>query len=169
MKTETVLLVAGLTLVGCAAPIPPPSGPTPAEVRASGITRSEVHWGGQIVKVDNQRDRTLIEVLSLPLDSHGEPRTDQRPQGRFIVDKSGFLEPNEYAPGSLIEVRGRLDGFADGKVGDSPYRYPVVVGERLKLWASSAGGGSAGSDFWDRFRIGVGSGGGSDGGIRIGF
>ncbi len=169
MKTETVLLMAGLALVGCATQIPPPSGPTPAEVRAGGITRSEVHWGGQIVKVENREDRTLIESLSLPLDSNGEPRTDRRPQGRFIVDKSGFLEPKEYAPGSLIEVRGQLDGFTDGKVGDSSYRYPVVVSERLKLWASSAGGGSSGPGFWDRVGIGVGSGGGSYGGIRIGF
>ncbi len=169
MKTEILSLMAALALAGCVTQIPPPSGPTPAEVRASGIARSEVHWGGQIVGVENREDRTLIEILSLPLGINGEPRTDQRPQGRFIVEKSGFLEPNEYAPGSLIEVRGQLDGFADGRVGDSSYRYPVVVSERLKLWATPRGDGVAGPSVWDRISIGVGSGGGSYGGIRIGF
>ena len=169
MKNEIVLLMAGLALTGCATQIPPPSGPTPAEISTSGVASSEVHWGGQIVKVDNQSDRTLVEVLGLPLDGDGEPQTDQRPQGRFIVDKSGFLEPNEYAPGRLIEVRGRLNGFADGKVGDSPYRYPVVVSERLKLWGSPHATGSSGPTFWPSIGIGAGSGGSSWGGVGIGI
>jgi outer membrane lipoprotein len=163
MKTTVIAIFALVALAACATRIPPPSGPTPAEVRARGITGGDVHWGGQIATVRNERDRTLIEVLALPLDSDGEPQTDLRPQGRFIVEKAGFLEPQEYASGRLVEVHGRLDGFTDGKVGDSPYRYPVVVGERVRLW------GRPGSRIPPRIGIGVGSGGGSWGGVGIGI
>jgi len=169
MKTQILGVLAGLTLTACATQIPAPSGPTPAEVRASGMTDGEVHWGGQIVTVKNETDRTLIEVLALPLDSDGEPQTDQRPQGRFIVTKSGFLEPHEYASGSLVEVRGRLNGFTDGKVGDSPYRYPVVFSERVKLWGPAGTEGSSGRNVWKSIGIGVGSGGSSWGGAGIGI
>ena len=166
MKTPILAPLVGLILAACATHIPVPSGPTPAEVRARGMTRGEVHWGGQIVKVDNQRDRTLVEVLALPLDGDGEPQTDQRPQGRFIVDKSGFLEPYEYAAGRLVEVRGQLNGFIDGKVGDSAYRFPVVVSERMKLWGTAGSAGS--SSVWRGIGIGVDSGGSSWGGVGIG-
>ena len=169
MKSKIVAVLAVFTLAACATQTPAPTGPTPAEVRASGTTGGEVHWGGQIVNVQNERDRTLVEVLALPLDSDGEPQNDQRPQGRFLVDKSGFLEPHEYAPGRLVEVRGRLKGFVDGKVGDSAYRYPVVVSERVKLWGSSHSSSSSAPTFWPSIGIGAGSNGTSWGGVGIGI
>ena len=169
MKTKVLAVLAVLALSACATRIPAPSGPTPAEVRARGITGSDVHWGGQIVTVKNERDRTLIEVLALPLDSDGEPQTDLRPQGRFIVDKSGFLEPREYASGRLVEVHGRLNGFTDGMVGDSPYRYPVVGSERIKLWGRSSDGSRSGPRISPSIGVGVGSGGSSWGGVGIGI
>lgn len=171
-----ILGVTTLMLAGCANQTRSvASGPTPAEVAAQGPgsssvqTHSEVHWGGQIVKVRNLRDRTLVEVLALPLDGSGRPQADQRPQGRFIVDKQGFLEPHEYSPDRLIEVRGRLKGFTDGKVGNSPYRYPVVVSERLQLWEPEQGSVSGGPRVSPSINLGVGSGGRTWGGVGVGI
>ncbi|MDZ7753652.1 MAG: Slp family lipoprotein [Gammaproteobacteria bacterium] len=110
------------------------TGPTPAEVMAAGEARGAVHWGGRIVRVENLRTRTRIELLSLPLDREGRPQTDARPQGRFIVEHQGFLEPQEFAPQRLLEVYGQLDGFISAKVGDTSYRYPLVREEKLVLW-----------------------------------
>ncbi|MCB1790556.1 MAG: Slp family lipoprotein, partial [Gammaproteobacteria bacterium] len=129
--------MAAVVLAACATSTPVSTGPTPADITASGDANGEVHWGGQIVKVKNLADRTLVEVLALPLDGDGRPLVDQRQQGRFIVDKQGYLEPHDYAPDRLIEVRGLLKGFTDGRVGDAPYRYPVVVSERIKLWEAA--------------------------------
>ena len=145
------------------------AGPTPIEVRETGLERGEVHWGGQIVRIDNRSDRTLIEVLALPLDSDGVPRTNAQPQGRFIVDKSGFLEPQQYAAGRLVEVRGQLKGFTDGKVGEADYRYPVVISERVRLLDSDAAGSAGGPRFFPSIGIGVGSGGSSWGGVGVGI
>ncbi|MDJ0740716.1 MAG: Slp family lipoprotein [Gammaproteobacteria bacterium] len=171
MRQTLIAACSAALIAGCASTPPADTGPTPAEVRDSGVAQSEVHWGGQIVKVKNLRDRTLIEVLALPLDSDGEPQIDETPQGRFIVDKSGFLEPHEYASGRLVEVRGRLNGFTDGTVGDSPYRYPVVVSERVRLWGDppSEGVSSGGPRIRPSIGVGVGSGGRSWGGVGIGI
>jgi outer membrane lipoprotein len=136
-------------------------------VRDGNISSGEVHWGGQIVKVENLTDRTLVEVLALPLDGSGVPQTNGEPQGRFIVDKSGFLEPQEYAVGRLVEVRGRLNGFTDGKVGQADYRYPVVISERVTL--VEGGGSSRGPRVYPSIGIGVGSGGSSWGGVGVGI
>jgi outer membrane lipoprotein len=157
-------------LLGACASTPPPaqSGPTPAEV-ASGAAGSErVHWGGRIVQVRNLAQRTLVEVLGLPLDEHGAPLPQGRPQGRFIVEHPGFLEPHEYAPERMLVVRGRLAGFTEGNVGEAPYRFPVVVAEQLELQQEQPAVGSGGVYPRINFGIGGGSRGGSVG-IGIGF
>jgi outer membrane lipoprotein len=163
-----ILMMALLTACG-SQPVNENAGPTPVDVRDSGVASGEVYWGGQIVRIDNLSDRTLIEVLALPLDDKGVPRTDGQPQGRFIVDKSGFLEPQQYAAGRLIEVRGQLNGFTDGKVGDADYRYPVVLSERVTL--IDDGGVRTGPRVYPSIGVGVGSGGSSWGGVgvNIGF
>lgn len=142
--------------------------PTPAEVKASGEARSAVHWGGQIVKVKNLHDRTLIEVLALPLDSSGRPQLDEKPQGRFIIDRPGFLEPQEYAVNRLIEVRGQLNGFTSGQVGEAAYRYPVVMGDRLVLWQEGNVAEPSSATPRINFGLGVGTH-GSGVGVGIGF
>jgi outer membrane lipoprotein len=165
-----ILSLSVLLIAGCTAPtVREDRGPTPAEVVASGQDRLLVHWGGQIVKVKNLSDRTLIEVLALPLDNKGRPLTDKPAEGRFIVDKPGFLEPHDYAPNRLLEVRGHLNGFTPGKVGDVAYRYPVVIGATLALWPETR---KPSGYRMQRPRVNVGIGGGSGGGrvgVGIGF
>lgn len=110
------------------------TGPTSSDVVQEGSTGTQVYWGGQIVKTKNLDNRTLVEVLAFPLNAEGQPPVDQAPQGPYIVEKAGFLEPREYARNRLLEVRGVHQGFTDGKVDDAAYDYPVVVGQSLKLW-----------------------------------
>jgi len=171
-----LLAILGAILLGACATTTPlvDTGPTPEQVLSGATTGEAVHWGGQIIRVKNLRDRTLIEVLAHPLDTEGRPQLDQPAQGRFIVERSGFLEPQEYASDRLLEIRGQLNGFTDGRVGDAPYRYPVVVADDLQLWerpVRAYGGGP-----WVTPRIGIGIGSGSSGtrvgggvGIGIGF
>ena len=125
-------------------------------------------WGGRIVRVENLRDRTLIEVLAFPLDGAGRPQTDQAAEGRFIIQSPGFLEPHEYAPDRLIEVRGTLDDFRNGRVGEAEYRYPLVMAGRLTLRTADTDGYPGGGT--PRFNFGFGTGTfGSGGGVGISF
>lgn len=142
-------------------------GPSPDQVIAGAAVETPVTWGGRIVQVRNLQERTLIEVVALGLDSDGRPIPGADPQGRFIVERPGFLEPQEYAPDRLVTASGRLQGFTDGKVGDAPYRFPLLLGESLTLWPQHTHLGGRGSP---RVGIGVGSGSfGSGVGIGIGF
>jgi outer membrane lipoprotein len=173
MKYRAFLLV-GLLLLGACATSPEvvDTGPTPNDVARSGMTGGAVHWGGQIVKTKNLSDRTLVEVLAFPLTSNGRPNVNLAPQGRFIVEKFGFLEPQEYASNRLVEVRGTHNGFTDGKVGDAPYKYPVVIGQTLKLWDSESSTLSSQPRVSPRIGIGIGSGSGGThvgGGVGIGI
>lgn len=161
----TLALIAG----GCASnTLSKDAGPTPAQVVASGEARSAVHWGGQIVMVKNLRDRTLVEVLAFPLDGNGRPRLDRPPEGRFIVERPGFLEPHDYASNRLLEVRGQLNGFTSGSVGEAPYRYPVVMGDQLILWPEPAMTSSRPATPRINFGFGVSNHGGGAG-VGIGF
>jgi outer membrane lipoprotein len=170
-----VLAVFGAVLGGCSStPSLVDTGPTPAQIGAAGQAQGPVHWGGQIIKVKNLSDRTVIEVLAHPLDGDGRPRIDLETQGRFLVEREGFLEPQRYSTSRLLEVRGRLQGFTDGQVGDAPYRYPVVIADTLQLWERPVRG--AGGGPWVTPRIGIGIGSGSSGtrvgggvGVGIGF
>jgi outer membrane lipoprotein len=163
-------LLCVLLLGGCASnpPSAQDTGPTPDDVIAGNIASQNVHWGGRIVRVENLRDLTRVEVLAFPLSDVGEPLLNARAQGRFIVEKTGFLEPKEYAPDRRIEVRGQLQGFEDGRVGDAAYRYPVVAGEQVKLWPDAAVTDSSGRQPRVNFGFGFGSY-GSGAGIGIGF
>ena len=167
MKFWFLMIPLPILLVACATSLPDDVGPTPNQVILSGEANTDVRWGGRIVTVKNLRERSLIEVLSYPLDSEGRPRSDGAPQGRFIVEKAGFVEPHEYAAGRLLEVKGRLDGFTRGRVGEAAYRYPVVLGQQLTLWpVESTVYGSR----TPRINLGVGGGSGGSGiGIGIGF
>jgi outer membrane lipoprotein len=139
MKLILVLTAVVLMLGACATgQMPEDRGPTPAQIVKSGTATAPVHWGGQIVRTENLRDRTQIEVLAFPLDGAGRAQTDRPPEGRFLVESPGFLEPHEYAPNRLIEVRGKLSGFRNGQVGEAEYRYPLVMAERLILRAENA-------------------------------
>lgn len=169
--TSTMLRLGAFVLLlgGCASTSEPvATGPTPSQVSARGDAQGEVHWGGQIVSVKNLRDRTLIEILALPLESSGRPRLDGRPQGRFIADRAGFLEPHEYAPNRYVEVQGRLGGFTEGTVGDAPYRYPVVQADRLVLWPDDNARYRGSVSPRINFGVGIGNH-GSGVGVGVGF
>jgi len=158
-------------LAGCASgpTVPQPTGPYPetlAEAPRSVPLGHELHWGGRIVSVRNLAERTVLEVLSYPLDGNGRPQLDTTPRGRFLIDHPGFLEPAEYGTGRAVSVRGRLLGYRDGQVGGSSYRFPALAPDDLRLWRE---GGAVPAY---RPRVGVGVSGGSRGtgvGISIGF
>ena len=111
----------------------------------------QVMWGGVIVKATNTADHTDFAVLFYPLDSSQRPDRQQPAKSRFIVRYHGYLETMVYAPGREITVLGKLQGVEEGKVGDAPYRFPVVKADRIHLWP-------IGDDSRVHFGVGVGIG-----------
>lgn len=128
-------------------------------------TGRQVLWGGVILKTVNLKDRTQVEVLAYPLDSNERPKIDSVPLGRFIFEKPGYLEPASYASQRQITVVGKVAGTLSGKVGDSPYNFPLVTAGQHTLWPRYRG--DIRSDI--HIGIGVGSDGSWGGGVGVGF
>ena len=167
-----IVALLALLLSACASSPPFDSGGvdrslTPAQVATNPQTAagSSVQWGGVILRTTNLKDRTQIEVLAYPLNSDSRPQSDRSPQGRFIVEQAGYLEPASYAQGRLITAVGTVSGIQAEQVGKADYDHPVIFARQLYLWPVDSGGSR--SNTW--FGIGVGSGGSWGGGVGIGF
>ena len=108
-------------------------------------------WGGQTIRMENLADRSRIELLAYPLDSRQRPMVGEPSLGRFLVERAGYLEPVDYAPGRLLTVTGRLLKRVRGKVGGAPYNYPLVEADELYLWPLPSEGLS-----WRGIHFGIG-------------
>lgn len=96
----------------------------------------EVIWAGTLVALHNLADGSQLEVLAYPLVRDGEPDLDAVPLGRFLAQVPGYLEPLDYVPGRLLQVRGRLAGNQDGRVGAAELSFPLVEADELELLMS---------------------------------
>lgn len=155
-----ILLVAPVLLLAACVAAPPFSETalsgvdrnlTPAQVLEEGTQGERVLWGGVIIGGENHRDYTDLNVLFFPLDRSQRPDVDQSPQNRFIARYPGYLETMVYAPGRRITVLGGLQGIEEGKVGEAPYRFPVLQVDAIHLWPLD-------EDSRVRFGVGVGIG-----------
>ncbi|HET7301672.1 MAG TPA: Slp family lipoprotein [Oleiagrimonas sp.] len=135
---STALLLAACAPAPLYKPAPdtihvPPAAVAQAPERFS---HASAIWGGRIVKVTNLSDRTLVELLSYPLDSSQRPQIDEAASGRFIAVVPGYLEPLNYPPGRLMTVSGSLKGTRSGKVGAADYVFPLVDVVDYHLWTA---------------------------------
>lgn len=114
-------------------------GMTPIQALDTMDRDVRVLWGGVIIDAENMSDHTEFTVLYFPLDSSQRPDMTEPPQHRFIARYSGYVETMVYAPGREITVIGSLRGVKDGKVGDAPYRFPMLDADKLYLWPLDSG------------------------------
>jgi len=172
MTSMNRALAAILFLAGCATPRPPEligaSFPTAQHISRSVRDHrgSRFLWGGTILAIENRADSTVLEILAFPLDGAARPEVAEPPQGRFLAEQPGFLEPREYAPERLVTVSGRLRDVQEGRIGEQAYRFPYLDTETLVLWPKSRTGSATYPDV--RVGVGVGSHGGGVG-VRLGF
>lgn len=108
---------------------------TPAEALAGPArTGMTVIWGGRVVGVVNQDDRTELELVALPLGPGDRPRRQADEGPRFVIRQPGFLDPMTYAPGRFVTARGRFQGLEQRRAGGLPVQHPVLEAEKLELW-----------------------------------
>lgn len=139
------LLAATLILLcaGCVtAPVPLQgqfSDLLPAQAARLETTGAVVRWGGRIVSVEPQATRSCFEIIGLLLDARGEPRDDDRSEGRFFACRDGFYDPEVFQAGRVITITGTIEGYETHKVGDYDYRYPRVAAKTIYLWPVNSG------------------------------
>lgn len=142
MKLVVVLLVLVTTFTGCASSVPsviatpPPGNPSIDEVRKypQRFIDAQVRWGGTIAAVENRQSDTQVEIVNRKLQSNGRPKQEDDSEGRFKATISGFLDPVVYEKGRSLTVVGRVRGEVSGKIGEYPYRYPLVEVTDYYLW-----------------------------------
>ncbi len=111
-----------------------PDGIDIKQAQSSQTTDTKVRWGGDVVKVSNFNDHTLIEIIYRPLDSSSAPRTTGQSDGRFLARINQFIDPENAKPGRRITVRGVLGDWRTDKIGEFDYQYPLVSVEEYKIW-----------------------------------
>lgn len=101
---------------------------------AEGDIGSNVRWGGTLLEVRPEKQRTCFEILSRPLSDTGRPRADASSGRRFIACRDGFVDPAAFPAERLVTVAGELTGFHTRPIGDYDYRFPVVTARAIHLW-----------------------------------
>ncbi len=107
---------------------------TQAIQKNADFRNAPVRWGGVIVDVDNEQDFSLVQVLYYPLDSDGEPQTDQANEGRFVFKSPQFLDPAVYTKNAEITVAGILTGDIERTIGKKVMRLPLISATTIYLW-----------------------------------
>lgn len=136
------IVMLSVLLVGCASPMPESLQMEPAKnpllkavlAQTDHFVGSIVRWGGTVASIENGAEETVLEVVERPLDESGRPWRSDRTHGRFLVQVKGFLDPDIYAKGRAITIKGVVNGDREGEVGEHPYRYAVVQSQSLHLW-----------------------------------
>jgi outer membrane lipoprotein len=134
--------LALLTLGGCASAFPSEvmravnRDVTVEDLRRDpGAFRGQrVMVGGEILGTQPRPGQTEIELLARRLGSDGSPDRSDRSPGRVLLRSPDFFDPAVYAPGRRVSVIGIVAGEEERKVGEIPYRYPVITVERIRLW-----------------------------------
>lgn len=150
MKTKIIKLALVITLVflatGCATPMIPKtimSNISQPPIAFKEVLRNPdkykgntVLWGGEVIKLINDQEMTIVEVLQAPTDSEGKPTSIENSQGRFLAEVKMYLDTEVYKKGRQISVVGKVQGkrkqpLEPGKVN---YAYPMVEVDHLYLW-----------------------------------
>nr|WP_172644791.1 Slp family lipoprotein [Pectobacterium brasiliense] len=136
-----IVAATALLLLGCVT-VPDAikgTSPTPQDdlVRVMNAPQiyvgQESRFGGRVVSIRNEANKTRLEISSMPLDSGAKPLLDMPSEGRFIAYVNRFLEPVDFKD-QLVTVVGPIVGTEQGAIGDKPYRYVVIDAQGYKRW-----------------------------------
>jgi outer membrane lipoprotein len=138
MRWFLILLVLS-TLQACSSqPVVPTADRTLSPQQAANAQPDPdappLQWGGVIIKSQNLREATEIQILGFPLDEDGRPDTSATSIGRFIARQPGYLELAEYALGRQVTATGRFSEKRQGTVADSNYLFPILICDEITLW-----------------------------------
>jgi len=93
-----------------------------------------VALGGEIIKTENLRDHTQLEILQKPLGRRDVPIEINGSGGRFLINYSGFLDTAIYRSGRYVTAVGEVMGGRSLQIGEVDYLYPVISAKFLYLW-----------------------------------
>jgi len=93
-----------------------------------------IRWGGQIVKVSNQENQSILEIVQFPLNSYGRPMIDKTSQGRFIAHSKDFFDPFIYRQGTAITISGTIESERTMIIDKKSLSMPVIDITEIHRW-----------------------------------
>lgn len=90
--------------------------------------------GGEVLATRPAPGQTEVELLCRRLRADDSPERTDASDGRVLVRAAEFLDPAVYAAGRRVTVIGAVAGSEERKIGELPYRYPVLRAEAIQLW-----------------------------------
>ncbi len=130
-----------------------------------------VLWGGEILRVENAKEGTTLEILEVPTDSAGEPKKRTDTQGRYLIFTERYLDPAVYRSGGQLTTVGLIKGkiVRPLESGKMDYTYPFLIARYIYLWplvqpplflgpSVGAGGWGPGGSYGGGVGMGVGFG-----------
>lgn len=134
-----ILAVAVAALAACASQPRPLQGDfavmSPRDASATDATGQLVRWGGRIVQVEPQTNRTCFEMISTRLDVYGRPYwASDDTGGRFLACRQGFYDPALFQVNREVTFAGRVAGYETRRIGQYDYRFPRVEADVVYLW-----------------------------------
>lgn len=94
---------------------------------------------GTIIEAAHTPAGTRLVLLQYPADSRGRPLLAAPSGGRFLVLTPEYLETAIYRPGRALTVAGEVQGQRELPVGETVYRYPLLVPREMYLWPVGSG------------------------------
>jgi outer membrane lipoprotein len=140
MNLRIALLALGTMMLGACVTAPQPlqgefNPITPRDAAASDITGAPVRWGGRIVSVEPQPNRTCFEMVSTYLGDNARPYWGSDDTGgRFIACRTGFYDPAIFEKNREVTFIGRVSGYQNRQIGGYDYRFPQVEADVVYLW-----------------------------------
>jgi outer membrane lipoprotein len=141
MKPSKIVLVTALaaSLAACATAPQPLQGQftplTPREAVERDSTGAVVRWGGRIVEVEPQPNRTCFQMISTRLDVSGRPYwASDDVGGRFTACRTGFYDPAVFEKNREVTFTGRVEGYDTRRIGQYDYRLPRIAADVVYLW-----------------------------------
>lgn len=129
-----ILALPLLLLAGCATLPEPLRGEYGAQGPREARTGDRVRWGGSVIDVQPQAERTCFQILSRELSATGRPREVDASEGRFLACRAGFYDPAVFTSGREVTVVGTLDGREARTVGEFNLELPRVAADAIHLW-----------------------------------
>jgi outer membrane lipoprotein len=105
-----------------------------SDVATSGRTGDNIRWGGLVIEVEPEAERTCIQILSRELSDTARPRDRDVSEGRFVACRDGFYDPEIFTRGREVTVAGRVAGLTTRPVGEYAYPMPEVAADVIYLW-----------------------------------
>lgn len=99
-----------------------------------GYKEQMIILSGIVLKTENTKEGTLLQVLQRPAGFRGKPKDVDETSGRFLALDSRYLDVNVFTEGRAVTIAGEIQGKRTLPLDKTEYTYPLISVKELYLW-----------------------------------